>query len=96
MEGSTEFGNFKRDETFNLKSESFTGNVVKQLVAQNSKSEHQAIMLVTEMGTYLLRRRDGNPFFDPVLEKLKGKRIRCIGVKKGNILYLDTWHILNH
>jgi hypothetical protein len=36
-------------------------------------------MLVTDEGEYKLRRQEGNPFFDPELEKLVGKTICCEG-----------------
>ena len=59
----------------------FEGKVVKKIIGKGSKSEHDAVMLVTKDGEYRLRRQKGNPFHDPELEKLIGKTIRCDGVK---------------
>ena len=56
------------------------GKVVKKIFGAGSKSEHDAITLVTEKGEFKLRRKNGNPFFDPELEKLVGKTIRCDGI----------------
>jgi hypothetical protein len=57
-----------------------TGKVVLQPFARGSKSEHEAVCLVTDEATYLLRRMGGNPFFDPQLQKLIGKKIKATGV----------------
>lgn len=56
------------------------GKVVKKLFGAGSKSEHDAVTLITDEGEYKLRRQNGNPFFDPELEKLVGKTIRCDGI----------------
>lgn len=55
------------------------GKVVRQRFGEGSKSEHDAVMLVTEAGAYKLRRTAGNPFVDPELERLVGKEICCDG-----------------
>ena len=58
----------------------FVGKVTKKLFGRGSKSEHEAIYLETEQDQYVLRRQGGNPFYDPELHKLIGKRVRCTGV----------------
>jgi hypothetical protein len=58
------------------------GDVVKKPFGSDSKSEHDGVFLVTPSGEYLLRRQGGNPFYDPELEKLVGKRI----VAKGDVI----------
>lgn len=68
-----------------------SGRVVKHLAAKGSKSERQAIFLETDEGSFVLRRRGGNPFFDPVLEKLVGKTIRCRGILTEHTLIISDW-----
>jgi len=67
------------------------GRVVKHLAAAGSKSERQAVFLETEDGSYVLRRSGGNPFFDPELERLVGKTIRCKGVLTEHTLIISDW-----
>lgn len=67
------------------------GRVVKHLAAAGSKSERQAVFLETEDGSYLLRLRSGNPFFDPELERLVGKTIHCKGILTENTLIISDW-----
>lgn len=70
------------------------GRVVKAPIAGGSKSERQAILLETSAGSYVLRRRDGNPFYDPELEDLVGKNVDCTGVLTGNTLIVSDWKIV--
>jgi hypothetical protein len=67
------------------------GTVVKRPFAAGSKSERDAIVLATADGDLLLRREGGNPFADPVLEGLVGKRLRCRGVLVGTTLIASDW-----
>ena len=70
----------------------FQGKVIRQQVGLGSKSEHQAVMLLTPEGPLKLRRPQGNPFQDPVLEKLVGQEIACNGeVYRGQLMLAD-WH----
>ena len=70
----------KADKTENTENPvELTGTVVKKKFAKGSKSEHDAVYLQTNDGSYLLRRLGGNPFSDPVLQKLIGKKIRATG-----------------
>jgi len=43
----------------------YSGSVVKRPFGVGSKSEHDAIFLVTKDGDYVLRRQGGNAFSDP-------------------------------
>ena len=61
--------------------------------ATGSKSERQAMFLATKDGTYVLRRRGGNPFFDPVLERLVGKTIHCKGILTEHTLIISSWDV---
>jgi hypothetical protein len=68
-----------------------TGRVTKKHFARGSKSGREAVILATEGGEYLLRRRGGNPFFDEELENLVGKQIRCVGDLTGYTFLMDEW-----
>lgn len=59
--------------------------------AVGSKSEHDAIVLVTDANEYVLRRQGGNPFRDPQLERLVGRSIRCTGIIRGYTLIISEW-----
>jgi hypothetical protein len=67
------------------------GIVVKKEVGRGTKSEHDAVMIVTGDGEYKLRRRGGNPFVDPVLSELVGKRIRANGEVDAGQLIMSAW-----
>jgi hypothetical protein len=70
------------------------GTVAKRLVAPGSKSEREAVVLETSHGEYVLRREGGNPFRDPELEQLVGKRIRAVGRERQHTLVMDHWEEL--
>jgi hypothetical protein len=67
------------------------GSVIRKLFAAGSKSEREAVILVTEGGEYILRRKGGNPFFDEALEELVGKRIVCRGDLTGYTFIMTSW-----
>lgn len=71
-----------------------SGQVTKHLAAKGSKSERQATFLETEAGTYLLRRRGGNPFADPKLDDLVGKRVRAKGILTEHTLIMSDWDVI--
>lgn len=56
------------------------GKVVKKKFGQGSKSEHDAVYLETDSGSFVLRRKGGNPFNDPELNKLIGEKICATGI----------------
>jgi hypothetical protein len=68
-----------------------TGRVVKKPFATGSKSEREAILLVTAEGEYVLRRQGGNPFYDKKLENLVGKTIEVDGKITGYTLLISNW-----
>jgi hypothetical protein len=72
----------------------FKGTVIKKPFALGSKSEHEAVCLVSDQGEFVLRRKGGNPFSDPELDKLVGKQIRCDGDIVGYTLIISTWNEL--
>lgn len=69
----------------------FSGSVIKKPFGGSSKSKHDAVWLVTDKREYVLRRPQGNPFHDPELEKLVGKRIDCNGTPHGYLLLISDW-----
>ena len=69
----------------------YRGTVTSEPIAVGSKSEHTAVKLVTDRGTYVLRRQGGNAFRDPALQKLVGKTIECEGQLSGNTLIIATY-----
>ncbi len=69
----------------------FKGRVVKRPVAVGSKSEHQAVILATAAGDYVLRRPGGNAFSDPELDRLVGKTLAVRGSVHGNLLMMSDW-----
>lgn len=68
-----------------------TGKIIKRPFGKDSKSEHEAIVLDTGQEQYVLRRRGGNPFRDPELEKLIGKTIRARGDLTGYTFLMTDW-----
>jgi hypothetical protein len=71
--------------------EEVEGIVRRKPVAPGSKSEHDAVVLVTGDDELLLRRSGGNPFADPELDALVGRRLRCRGTLHGSTLILEEW-----
>jgi hypothetical protein len=56
------------------------GKLVKKKFGEGSKSEHDAICLETDEGSFVLRRKGGNPFNDPELHKLIGENVAATGI----------------
>lgn len=72
----------------------YQGKVVHEKFAPGSKSEHQAVALVTSDGALKLRRTGGNPFHDPELEKLVGLEIVADGELHRGHLFLSHWDVV--
>ena len=69
----------------------FTGLVIRKTFAPGSKSEHAAVFLSTEEGDYKLERAQGNPFRDPEIGALVGKRVIASGrLLEGHTLRADS------
>jgi hypothetical protein len=64
----------------------YTGRVIKKRFGAGTKSAHDAVMLVTDSGEYVLRRLGGNAFRDPELDRLVGQVVRCEGQLHGYTL----------
>jgi hypothetical protein len=69
----------------------YKGKVVRKPFAAGTKSEHEAVVLVTDGEELLLRRQGGNPFSDPELDGLVGKQITCKGIVRGYTLIMSGW-----
>jgi hypothetical protein len=74
--------NEKKDATIKL-----TGKVTRGNFSKGSKSEHAAMYLETNKGSFVLRRAGGNPFADPALQKLDGKTITAEGILDNRTFY---------
>ncbi len=72
----------------------FQGKVVREQFGADSKSEHQAVVLLTSCGSLKLRRPGGNPFLDPELEQLVGREINCEGEIHQGQLFMTRWDIV--
>jgi hypothetical protein len=70
------------------------GYVVNKPFGTGSKSERNAVMLVTDSGEYVLRRQGGNPFSDNELNKLVGKNLICEGELAGYTMIMSEWRIV--
>jgi hypothetical protein len=69
----------------------FEGQVIQHLTAKGSKSERKAVFLETAEGSFVLRRRGGNPFVDPVLQELVGKTLLVKGILTEHTLIMSDW-----
>ena len=81
-----------------LSSHTFTvtyqGRVVRRPFAVGSKSQHNAVMLDTPDGSYVLRRKGGNAFRDPELDALVGKNVSVEGKLHNYTLIISDYHTL--
>jgi hypothetical protein len=71
-----------------------SGLVIRKTFGKGSKSEHEAVYLQSDKVEYVLRRRGANPFSDPVLEDLVGKRISATGTIKEYVFFVDEWEVI--
>jgi hypothetical protein len=72
----------------------FVGKVSRGSFGKGSKSAHEALYIETGGARYVLRRQGGNPFYDPELQDLDGKRIRCNGVIADYTLLISEWTVI--
>ena len=77
-----------------MQADTYSGSVVKRPFAKGSKSERDAIFLVTPNGDYVLRRQGGNPYHDPDLDRLVGKEVRCTGIVSGYTLLVSDYTVV--
>ena len=72
----------------------YRGTVERKRLFAGTKSEHHGLVLVTEAGTYKLRRQGGNAFQDPELATLAGKTILCDGILRDNVLLMTRYEVV--
>jgi len=68
----------------------FVGKVTTGSFGKGSKSEHRAVYIDTNQGRFVLRREEGNPFYDPELQSLIGKTVRCEGEIEDYVLLASS------
>ena len=69
-----------------------TGLVQRVLRDAASRNAHEAVVLQGDDGnSYLLRRPGGNPFADPVLQSLCGRRLLIRGQARAHYLLVNDW-----
>jgi hypothetical protein len=73
----------------------FVGKVTSGPFGKGSKSEHTAVYLETAQGRFVLRREQGNPFNDPVLQAMVGKTVRCEGELEDYVLLASECKVLD-
>lgn len=64
----------------------FVGRVTRADVAKGTKSAHNAVVLDSAGGRFILRRKGGNAFQDPELDRLVGREIEAEGEVSGRTL----------
>jgi hypothetical protein len=57
-----------------------TGKVIPTPYARGSKSEHIAVLIITDQGEYILRKTGDNPFENKALQPFLGKFIHAEGI----------------
>jgi hypothetical protein len=69
---------------------SLRGRVILGPYGKGTKSEHDAVLLVTSEDRYLLRRKDGPSFNDLELKKYIGREVECDGFLVGTSLIAEN------
>ena len=72
-----------------------TGEVTLRITSRGSKSEHEAVMLESKGKHYMLRRKGGNPFYDPEMINLVGKKIKAKGDLIEYVFIMEDWEIVS-
>jgi hypothetical protein len=62
------------------------GRVTRAEIGKGSKSERSAVVLDSAGGRYVLRRKGGNAYLDPELDRLVGREIEAEGELSGRTL----------
>jgi hypothetical protein len=64
-----------------------SGKVVSKKFGEGSKSEHEALYLETDQGSYVLRQPGANPFQDNPFISLEGKEVIATGTIDNYIFF---------
>ena len=67
------------------------GIVVQRRFGEGTKSDHDAVCLDCGDALFILRRPGGNPFNDPAISELVGKRICARGYTIDYTFVLNDW-----
>jgi hypothetical protein len=67
------------------------GRVERRPVARGTKSERDAVVLVTNAGVYVLRQRGGHAFEDAALDALVGRELEFDGELYDATLHVTAW-----
>jgi hypothetical protein len=70
------------------------GRVKRKRINVGSKSEHDAVVLVTSDGEHKLRLQGGHPFRDPEVDALVGKRIRGEGIMSARQFIMERYEVI--
>ena len=66
------------------------GDVGLKAVNRGSKSAHEAVVLITEERSVVLRRRGAPSYGDPALRQFVGRRVRAEGTLSAGQLICDV------
>lgn len=66
------------------------GKISVRNSGQGSKSDHTAVYLDTDEGSYLLRKKNTNPFENPDLKQLEGREVTVEGTIDKYIFFAHT------
>src|SRR5688500_3608852 len=64
-----------------------SGKVVSKKFGEGSKSEHEALYLETDQGSYVLRQPGANPFQENPFTGLEGKEVTATGTIDNYIFF---------
>ena len=71
------------------------GRVIHKRINVGSKSEHEAVVLVSPDGEFKLRRQGGHPFDDPDVHALVGTRIRAQGFVSAGQFIMEGYDVIS-
>jgi hypothetical protein len=71
------------------------GRVVRRLYGKGTKSEREAVLLETEDGAFLLRKRGGPSFGDSSFDALVGELVECTGTLLETTLLVDRVDVVS-
>jgi hypothetical protein len=71
------------------------GKVFKKMIGRNSKTQYEAVCIKHNDDLIILRQPGQNPFSNPELKKLAGKKIKAEGELVRNILFLTHWEVIS-
>jgi hypothetical protein len=70
------------------------GRVVREISGRGSKSERLAVVVKTDRGAFVLRRRGGPAYGDRRLERYVGKTVSCTGTILTHTLVAEEIHVV--